>query len=69
MDSQNLIDLLKGIEKSMSLINEQMSDEVIGQMNEEQLELLAEVRKSSSREELSKMTAKLSKINDKLREN
>jgi len=69
MDSQNLIELLKGIEKSMALINEQMSDEVIGQMSAEQLELLAEVRKASSREELSKMTAKLSKINDKLREN
>jgi len=69
MDSQNLIELLKGIEKSMALINEQMSDEVIGQMNEEQLELLAEVRKASSREELSKMTAKLSKINERLREN
>ena len=69
MDSQNLIDLLNGIEKSMSLINEQMSDEVIGQMNEEQLELLAQVRKASSREELSKMTAKLGKINDRLREN
>ena len=69
MDSQNLIDLIKGIEKSMTLINEQMSSELMGQMNEEQLELLKEVRKASSREELSKMTAKLSKINDKLREN
>jgi hypothetical protein len=69
MDSQNLIDLIKGIEESMGLINEQMTSEVIGQMNEKQLELLEEVRKASSREELKKMTAKLSKINERLRDN
>ena len=64
---KNIIELLSGIEKAMTLVNEQMTEEVLSKMTPEQLELLAEARKASSKEELKTMTDKLVKINEQMK--
>jgi len=68
-NSQSIIELFKGVEKAMALVNEQMTTNVMAQMNEEQLELLAEARKVSSKSELKKMTTKLSDLSERMQKN
>lgn len=65
-NSQSIIELFKGVEKAMGLVNEQMTTNVMAEMNEEQLELLAEARKVSSKSELKKMTTKLSDLSERM---
>ena len=65
-NSESIIELLKGVEKAMGLVNEQMTTSVMAQMNEEQLELLEEARKASSKSELKKMTTKLSDLSKRM---
>lgn len=64
-----IIDLLKSIENSMSLLNEQITPEIESQMDEEQRKILDDVRKTSSKEELKKHAEKLSKLSERFRNN
>lgn len=67
--SKSIIDLFKGVQQTMELVNEQMTEELMSQMSETQLDLLDEARKATSTEELKKMTDKLVDLNEKIRTN
>lgn len=67
--SKNIIELLKGVQHAMEVVNEQMTEEIMAEMSESQLELLDEARKASSTEELKKMSDKLVDLNEKLKQN
>lgn len=65
-NGKSIVDLLKGIEKTMGYVNEQMTVELMKEMTPEQLDLLAEARKASNKTELKKMTEKLVNLNSQM---
>tara|TARA_R110000765_G_scaffold78730_1_gene154914 strand:- start:4326 stop:4544 length:219 start_codon:yes stop_codon:yes gene_type:complete len=65
-NGKSIVDLLKGIEKTMGYVNEQMTIELMKEMTPEQLDLLAEARKASNKTELKKMTEKLVNLNSQM---
>ena len=65
-NGKSIVDLLKGIEKTMGYVNEQMTIELMKEMTPEQLDLLAEARKATNKKELKKMTEKLVNLNSQM---
>tara|TARA_R110000764_G_scaffold74248_1_gene150814 strand:- start:468 stop:686 length:219 start_codon:yes stop_codon:yes gene_type:complete len=65
-NGKSIVDLLKGIEKTMGYVNEQMTVELMKEMTPEQLDLLAEARKATNKKELKKMTEKLVNLNSQM---
>lgn len=67
--AKSITDLFKAVQQTMELVNEQMTEQVMKQMSENQLQLLDEARKATSTEELKKMSNKLVDLNEKIRQN
>ena len=66
-NSESIIQLLKGVQETMNLVNENMTEAVKDRMTSEQLALLDEARKASSKEELKNMTNRLVSLNQQMR--
>jgi len=67
MHKDSIIDLFKGIGKTMELVNEQMTEKVMSEMTPAQLKLLEEARKSTSQAEFKKMSSKLENLTQNIK--
>jgi len=66
-NKESIIDLFKGIGKTMELVNEQMTEKVMAEMTPVQLELLDEARKSTTKAEFKKMSSKLENLTQNIK--
>ena len=66
-NAKNIIDLLEGVQKAMEVVNEKITTDVESKMSEQELALLNEARKATSKSELKKMADKLNNLNDKMK--